>query len=99
MSDNKLFSSPGLKITDDLPILLDVLPPELASLVKQDPDYHELLEIVLDLGREPEARFSERFEVLTDEVVSPTQLQHVVERISEFGGDNRAGIARTLHRI
>lgn len=99
MSDNKLFSSPGLKITDDLPILLDVLPPELASLIKQDPDYHELLEIVLDLGREPEARFSERFEVLTDEVVSPTQLQYVVERISEFGGDNRAGIARTLHRI
>ncbi len=89
----------GLQITDDLPALLAVLPPELSDLLQQRADLPDLIEVVLDLGREPEARFPDKFVLLSEEVVSAEQLQYVVERISEFGGDNRAGIARTLHRI
>src|SRR5687767_14713029 len=62
-------------------------------------DHEGLLEIVLDLGRQPEARFTGREVVLSDEEVSPEDLEYVVSRIGQFGDDNRAGIPRTLHRI
>ena len=62
-------------------------------------DHEGLLEIVLDLGRQPEARFAGREVVLSDEEVSPEDLEYVVSRIGQFGDDNRAGIPRTLHRI
>ena len=58
-----------------------------------------LLEIVLDLGRRPEARFQGREAFLSDEEVSPEDLEYVTSRIGQFGDDNRAGIPRTLHRI
>ena len=59
----------------------------------------DLLEVVLDLGREPEARFVDR-EVILDHVpVAHADIQYVVERVGDFGDDNRAGIERTLHRI
>ena len=58
-----------------------------------------MLEIVLDLGRLPEARFFDRDIYLGDKEVKAEDIQHVVERISPFGDDNRSGIERTLHRI
>ncbi|MGH7610326.1 MAG: R3H domain-containing nucleic acid-binding protein [Candidatus Dormibacteria bacterium] len=59
----------------------------------------DLLEIVLDLGREPEARFEGEEVILSHRPVSPEEIAYVCERVGAFGGDNRAGIARTLHRI
>ena len=59
----------------------------------------DLLEVVLDLGRPPEARFPEREVVLAPGEVTEEDIQHVVARIGDFGDDNRAGIERTLHRI
>jgi stage III sporulation protein SpoIIIAA/predicted RNA-binding protein Jag len=62
-------------------------------------DAHDLLEVVLDLGRPPEARFKSGDVVLHPEEVTADDIDFVVARVGEFGGDNRAGIARTLHRI
>ena len=59
----------------------------------------DLLEIVLDLGREPEARFEGSEVILSHTPVSPEDIAYVADRVGDFGGDNRAGIARTLHRI
>jgi len=59
----------------------------------------ELLEVVLDLGRSPEARFPQREVVLNPQEVSESDIEYVASRISTFGDDNRAGIERTLHRI
>lgn len=59
----------------------------------------DLIEIVMDLGRVAEARFPGRVVELGDTPVGDYELQYVVERIGEFGKDNRAGIERTLHRI
>ncbi|HWK82033.1 MAG TPA: AAA family ATPase, partial [Thermomicrobiales bacterium] len=59
----------------------------------------ELIEIVMDLGRPPEARFQHDEVTLTDLDVSREDLRHVETRIGAFGDDNRAGIERTLHRI
>ena len=86
-------------ITDDLEALLDILPSHIRQPVTQQPDISELLEVVLDLGRPPEARFARREVILNPEEVSETDIDYVTARISNFGDDNRAGIERTLHRI
>ena len=59
----------------------------------------DLLEVVMDLGRLPEARYPGREVVLSRREVNEEDLEYVIERIGDFGDDNRAGIERTLHRI
>ena len=86
-------------ITDDLDALLDILPPHICQPLCQQKDVSELLEVVLDLGRPPEARFPQREMVLDEKEVDEQDIDYVVSRISSFGDDNRAGIERTLHRI
>ena len=87
------------RITDDLDALLAVLPPHLEEAVRQSNRSDELLEVVLDLGRRPEARFVAHEVTLDEQEVSREELDYVVERIGAFTTDNRAGIERTLHRI
>jgi len=86
-------------ITDDLDALLDILPPHIRQSLCQQSGNGELLEVVLDLGRTPEARFPQREIVLSPQEVNEQDIDYVVSRIGSFGDDNRAGIARTLHRI
>jgi stage III sporulation protein SpoIIIAA len=86
-------------ITDDLDLLLDSLAPHIGDPIRNRNDQHELLEVVMDLGRLPQARFPGREIVLSEREVSESDLEYVVSRISDFGEDNRAGIERTLHRI
>jgi stage III sporulation protein SpoIIIAA len=86
-------------ITDDLEALLATLPPGIHDAVNRLENRSELLEIVMDLGRYAEGRFPEGEVILSTEPISTADLEYVVERIGEFGDDNRAGIERTLHRI
>jgi stage III sporulation protein SpoIIIAA len=88
-----------LKVTDDLDALIDVLPPRVARSVHERPNNFELLEVVLDLGRAPEARYPGSEVVLSQEEVTEGDIDFVVSRIGEFTSDNRAGVERTLHRI
>jgi stage III sporulation protein SpoIIIAA len=86
-------------ITDDLEALLATLPPGIHDAVNRLENRSELLEIVMDLGRFAEGRFPEGEVILSTQPVTSADLEYVVERIGEFGDDNRAGIERTLHRI
>jgi stage III sporulation protein SpoIIIAA len=86
-------------ITDDLEALLGTLPPGIHDAVNRLENRSELLEIVMDLGRVAEGRFPEGEVILSTQPVTSADLEYVVERIGEFGDDNRAGIERTLHRI
>ncbi len=86
-------------ITDNLDVLLGILPPQIREAIEGQPNLEELLEVVLDLGREPEARFPGRAVRLSDGFITQESMQHVVGRVGAFGKDNRAGIERTLHRI
>ena len=86
-------------ITDDLEALLATLPPGIHDAVNRLENRSELLEIVTDLGRFAEGRFPEGEVILSTEPITNADLEYVVERIGEFGDDNRAGIERTLHRI
>jgi|CXWL01.1.fsa_nt_gi stage III sporulation protein SpoIIIAA len=83
----------------DLDLLLACLPPAVGAVLDGHGERGSLLEVVLDLGRPPEARFTTRTEDLASEPVSRDDLAHVVSRVGRFGKDNRAGIERTLHRI
>lgn len=89
----------GRQITDDLKLLLDVMPPAIERALTERLSGEPLIEVVLDLGRLPEARFPERGEDLSPEPVTRQDIAYVVDRIGRFGKDNRAGIERTLHRI
>ena len=86
-------------ITDDLVALIDILPDHIRQPLNEQPDISDLVEIIMDLGRPPEARFFNREMVITSQDVSDLDIGYVVSRISSFGEDNRAGIERTLHRI
>ena len=93
-------------IVDNLDLLLACLPAEIVAAVRELAEHEELaagrdglLEIVLDLGRRPEARLTSGDRVLLDREVTDEDLSLVTGRIGDFGGDNRAGIERTLHRI
>jgi len=85
--------------TDDLDELLAALPPEIVARLHTFANRADLLEVVLDLGRRPEARFIHGEEVLLEREIVEADIAHVIEHIGAFGGDNRAGIERTLHRI
>jgi stage III sporulation protein SpoIIIAA len=87
------------QITDDLQALLDVLPTPIAQAVTEADDSDNLLEVILDLGRVPTARFVDREVVLSQNEVLHPDIDYVVKRIGEFDADNRAGLERTLHRI
>ncbi len=84
---------------DDLDALLASLPPEIVAAVHALPDRNALIEVVMDLGRRPEARFPDSEVSLLDREITEADIAFVVEHIGTFGDDNRAGIERTLHRI
>ncbi len=86
-------------VADDLDELLGILPSRICELIYQKTNYNELLEIVMDLGRLPEVRFLHQEFILGSEEITSADIDYIVSRISQFSGDNRAGIERTLHRI
>ena len=84
---------------DDIDALLAALPPEIVAAVHALPDGEGLIEVVMDLGRVPEARYPDSEVALLDREVTEADIRYVVDHIGLFGDDNRAGIERTLHRI
>ncbi len=88
-----------MPITDDLQKILDILPLDIRQVLEAHPQRDILIEVVMDLGRRPEARFPLAAEYLSETAVSSEQLSYCIQRVGHFGGDNRAGIAQTLHRI
>jgi len=87
------------QITDNLELLLNVLPAQIAESVLAAGDKSDLIEVVIDLGRIPTARFANNEVDLGETEVTRAELDSIVKNIGEFDGDNRAGIGRTLHRI
>ena len=75
---------------DDLDALLTSLPPEIVAAVNALPDRNALIEVVMDLGRQPEARFPDSEVSLLDREIDESDIAFVVEHIGTFGDDNRA---------
>jgi len=83
----------------ELTQLLDIFPLPIRQSLVRLPNLESMIEVVLDLGRPPEARFEDDFVYLSETPVSSEDIAHVCSRLSAFGADNRAGIEQTLHRI
>ena len=86
-------------ITDDIDELKRVLPPHINEALDEIGNTDELLEVVLDLGRVPTARYTMDEVILADAEVSRYDLDSVIDKVGDFDADNRAGLERTLHRI
>src|SRR5215467_4850902 len=84
-------------VTDDLDQLLEVLPPHICDPLEALHDRRELLEVVMDLGREPEARMPGREVLLSTHPVREEDIEYVITRIGAFGDDKRADIEPTPH--
>ncbi|MEO6577607.1 MAG: R3H domain-containing nucleic acid-binding protein [Candidatus Limnocylindria bacterium] len=78
---------------------MESLPPEICDRLRGLANRTDLLEVVMDLGRRPQARFTTGEEDLLDREITEADIAHVIDHIGVFGDDNRAGIERTLHRI
>ena len=87
------------RITDNLESLLGILPSQITEAVSTAGNKDDLIEVILDLGRVPTARFTNGEVELSTEEIKQADINNVVKRIGEFDDDNRAGIERTLHRI
>lgn len=98
MTQEKL-ASHRMQITDNLDKLLAILPEKILTQINEHPQKDNLIEIVMDLGRLPEARFRNEVAYLGESTITKEDIHHSVERVGMFGADNRAGIERTLHRI
>jgi stage III sporulation protein SpoIIIAA len=90
---------PSKEITDDLELLLRVMPPYIRDALHRQADLKNLIEVVMDLGRQPEGRFPSRAINLSEANITREDIDYVTHRVSAFTQDNRAGIERTLHRI
>ena len=88
-----------MNIDHDLEKLLNNLPFFIYQHLNNHPNKEKLIEIVLDLGRRPEARFTTGPEYLSQKIISWQDIDYITKRISKFNEENRAGIERTLHRI
>ena len=88
-----------MSVSNDLKKLINSLPFFLQEHLNQHPNKDKLIEIVLDLGRRPEARFISGPEYLSQKIISWQDIDYLTKRVSKFSNENRAGIERTLHRI
>lgn len=88
-----------MNVNDDLDKLIENLPFFLQEHLTQHINKDKLIEIVLDLGRRPEARFVSGTEYLSQKIISWQDIDYMTKQISKFSNENRAGIERTLHRI
>lgn len=88
-----------IDVVNDVDTLFATLPPDLSEALAKRGDFENLIEIVLDLGRPPHAWVKRKRVLLRDQVVTREDIDTVVENIGDFGGDNRSGLERKLHRI
>nr|XP_023897917.1 uncharacterized protein ycf45 isoform X1 [Quercus suber] len=100
-SQSQSQSDSHIVVQDDLDALLRILPCDLRDNLLNEPKIAQLLEVILDLGCFPEARYLGEFgrHYLRNAKVSMKELEHAQNAVGEFGGNNRAGIEGTLHRI
>jgi len=81
-----------MNVNDDLEKLIENLPFFLQEHLSQHANKDKLIEIVLDLGRRPEARFVTGTEYLSQKIISWQDIDYITKRISKFSNENRAGI-------
>ncbi|KAL0358622.1 UNVERIFIED_CONTAM: protein SEEDLING PLASTID DEVELOPMENT 1 [Sesamum angustifolium] len=80
-------------------LFLEIVPLRMRHELLRHEEIGELIEVVLDLGRNPLARFPSGDWAISEEPVKPDDLRHAISKVGEFSDDNRSGIDHSLHRI
>ena len=95
------FAAHLASLTDpgELDKLVALLPPRLRDALREHPRRLALLEVVLDLGRAPIARFADGDEQLVSDPLTYDDVDAALAGVGDVGGDNRAGVNETLHRV
>ena len=83
----------------DLQTLLNLLPENISENIYKNKDLEDLLEVVIDIGRYPEARFRTGTINIINNIITIDDINHISNQLGKFSDDNRAGIEKTLHRI
>ncbi|XP_057979241.1 protein SEEDLING PLASTID DEVELOPMENT 1 [Malania oleifera] len=83
----------------ELELFLELVPLRMRNQLVRHSEIEELIEVVMDLGRKPLARFPSGDFVISEQPVKLEDLRHAISKVSEFSDDNRSGIDRSLHRI
>ncbi|XP_003535732.1 protein SEEDLING PLASTID DEVELOPMENT 1 [Glycine max] len=98
-SDRFYGSSPSTSRPEDLNLFLELLPLTLRRELYLHTEIGGLIEVVMDLGRKPLARFPSGDWVISEQPIAQEDLRHAISKVGEFSDDNRSGIDRSLHRI
>ncbi|CAO2812820.1 unnamed protein product [Amaranthus hypochondriacus] len=108
LSSNSLISMPNTlissnqkmeELTSELEVFLELVPSRMRNDLACHPEIVDLIEVVLDFGRKPLARFPSGDWIISDEAVKLEDLQYAISKVGDFSDDNRSGIDRSLHRI
>ncbi|KAK8510116.1 hypothetical protein V6N13_103714 [Hibiscus sabdariffa] len=83
----------------ELELFLELLPLRMRRELSGHGEIGELIEVVMDLGRKPLARFPSGDWVISDQPIKHEDLVHATSKVGDFSDDNRSGIDRSLHRI
>ncbi|KAM7267408.1 hypothetical protein ACFE04_009574 [Oxalis oulophora] len=92
-------ASTSSNVVVELELLLDVLPMSMRRELGKHGDIGELIEVVMDLGRKPLARFPTGDWEISEQVVNYEDIKHAISKVGDFSDDNRSGIDKSLHRI
>ncbi|KAL3649990.1 ribonucleotide reductase (RNR) inhibitor [Castilleja foliolosa] len=92
-------SSSGDDLISDMDLFLEIVPLRMRNELFRHDEIVELIEIVMDLGRKPIARFPSGDWVISEQLVKPEDLRHAISKVGDFSDDNRSGIDHSLHRI
>lgn len=68
---------------DELGCLLGLLSEEMRRRVSEHPELHQLIEVVMDLGRRPLARFPSGDFVLSDLPITAEDLEHATSQVKD----------------
>ncbi|XP_051206905.1 protein SEEDLING PLASTID DEVELOPMENT 1 [Lolium perenne] len=91
--------APGAGSRAELEAFLEVVPARMRRELALHPEVWDLVEVVMDLGRRPLARFPSGDWVISDQPVTADDLRQAVSKVGNFSEDNRSGINHSLHRI
>ena len=71
-------------ITDDIDLLLTILPSDMREWLERQNELESLLEIICDLGRAPEARYPGRSQAMPNRLATPEPLRPQIPRIKDL---------------
>ncbi|XP_011024363.1 PREDICTED: uncharacterized protein ycf45 [Populus euphratica] len=97
--ENSASTSSSVNSNSELDLFLELLPWRMKSELSRHREIGELIEVVMDLGRKPIARFPSGDFVICEQPVRHEDLKHAISKVGDFSDDNRSGIDSSLHRI